>query len=867
MHRPSSSISVLLVMLLLLLGGPGISGIVDGSSSGKHNSSSGCGSCHGSAGGVTPSLSGVPIAYIPGQTYSLTIGGTGGPTGSEGGFSLSTSSGSFSNPGNRVKISGSSVTHSNDGARQWTVSWTAPGQGSGSVTFQIAVNFVDGDGSQGSGDDWGHNTYVATEGAPSNDPPVASNVQITTTNPSKATGLAMSYVYSDGDGDAESGTTIVWSRDGSSVAAHDGQTSISGGSLNRDEVWTVTVTPHDGTDAGNPVTSSSISVGNSPPSVTNVGISPDPAVETDALTLTYSYSDLDGDSEGSTQIRWTLDDVAVAEMNDATMVSSLATRSGDSWRATVTPVDNQGDAGPIQSSQTIQIGSSNVAPTISGIGFSNANAATEDDLVAVWTYHDDDSDPQAKVEIEWSQNDINRTDLDDQTTIPASETSRGETWSFRIRVGDGLAMSDWTDSPDLVVANTAPTISEATISNSDPTTSTNLTLSWEYDDVDGDQEALASITWLRNGIAVSAHADLAALPASATKRGESWSAQISTSDGSASSPPMSTQPIVIGNELPAITNLTISSSSEGQPDALHPLTVAFAEGDADGDAISTTLEWKRDGFTVSALANLTTVPAEYIGVGQRWTVVVVAMDGFDGKTSRESGILTITNIPPAADFTAPPTLFSDTEMTLDGGVSSDTDGSIVAWFWNISGVRYSGERIHFTLPAGTVVVNLTVLDSDGGEASIEQNLEVVAGATVTEVKVVAAEGLVTMSWKWSGAATNFTIWRTMGSIDGSEDLANLEPIDIVNGTTWSEPLHVVGTHGYAVTVELDGSENLRIDAASNAMTIDLASSNLPTDPSIEGESSIASALVSAWLLLAALGAIGLALLDKRRGSA
>ena len=103
---------------------------------------------------MTPSLGGLHTGYVGNQTYNLTVGGSGGPSGSEGGFNLNSDSGSFSNPGTNAQIVAGQVTHSNSNSRSWTVDWTAPSNGTGNVTFTLAVNFVNGNGAN-TGDGWG----------------------------------------------------------------------------------------------------------------------------------------------------------------------------------------------------------------------------------------------------------------------------------------------------------------------------------------------------------------------------------------------------------------------------------------------------------------------------------------------------------------------------------------------------------------------------------------------------------------------------------------------------------------------------------------------------------------------------------------
>ena len=112
----------------------------------KFNSSSGCGCHSGGAGGVTPVLSGLPSAYTPGSTYSLSIGMSGNPL--SGGFNIEVSKGALSNPGTAAQVSsnGFQATHTTWTSTSWTVDWTAPSSGAGAVQIDLAV--LHGNGQQ-----------------------------------------------------------------------------------------------------------------------------------------------------------------------------------------------------------------------------------------------------------------------------------------------------------------------------------------------------------------------------------------------------------------------------------------------------------------------------------------------------------------------------------------------------------------------------------------------------------------------------------------------------------------------------------------------------------------------------------------------
>ena len=164
MEKPGQRVIAILMLMVMVLAVP--EGAFAYSSGKTGSSSTGCGggSCHGSTNTVTPTLStGIPSSgYTPGTVYSLTMGGTGGVSGSNGGFNLDATSGTFSNAGTNAQIVSGEATHSNSNSRSWTVDWTAPASGSGDVTFLLAVNFANGQNGA-SGDSWGTDSWTVSE--------------------------------------------------------------------------------------------------------------------------------------------------------------------------------------------------------------------------------------------------------------------------------------------------------------------------------------------------------------------------------------------------------------------------------------------------------------------------------------------------------------------------------------------------------------------------------------------------------------------------------------------------------------------------------------------------------------------------------
>lgn len=116
--------------------------------------SSSCGSCHGgSPGGPTVRVTPSERVMRPGQSISVQIATSGGPSGSRGGFAADVTGGTLVAGSNtRVSSSGAAIAHSDSRARTWSFGYRAPTQ-TGPVEFYTVANAVNGDGKT-SGDRW-----------------------------------------------------------------------------------------------------------------------------------------------------------------------------------------------------------------------------------------------------------------------------------------------------------------------------------------------------------------------------------------------------------------------------------------------------------------------------------------------------------------------------------------------------------------------------------------------------------------------------------------------------------------------------------------------------------------------------------------
>ena len=117
-----------------------------------------------------------------------------------------------------------------------------------------------------------------------------------------------------------------------------------------------------------------------------MAISPDPAIETDTLTCSYTgFADIDGDTDAST-IAWTINGTDAG--TGAELTATIA--EDDTVVCTVTP--NDGDAAGSTVSATTVVGSSNSAPVVRAVSLIPTTVTSADTVTALVSTSDDDGD-------------------------------------------------------------------------------------------------------------------------------------------------------------------------------------------------------------------------------------------------------------------------------------------------------------------------------------------------------------------------------------------------------------------------------------------------------------------------------------------
>jgi len=849
-------------------------------------STAGC-TCHGSASSLSPSLRGLPWGaggYTPGATYSLNWDG--GPhISGDGGFNLDASAGSWSNLGPQVQLQNGELTHSSDSLRSWSADWTAPATGTGNVDFNLAVLYANGNDAN-TGDDWGTGTWTLGESSSStNTPPEAQSVIFVPAQPTRATGLAVDYTYYDADGDSEQGTQIRWKVDGNNVGSLDDQTSVSQTWLAKGQEWTCTVTVKDGTDQGDPVSIGPVRINNTLPIARNLELTPENPIDTDELRLDYEYFDFDGEPQQGTEIRWYLEGARIPELDDEDSVSPLMIRGGDQWEASVKPHDGY-EFGQIVYTGVVVIGSSNNPPSATVYVSPVGNARTDDALQVNVGWTDPDGDTVQSTEIRWFRDGSQVSAYNDLTIVLAESTSKGETWTAKARVSDGLLWSDWVESEDLVILNTPPKVTSIEMLPAGTlTTSMNLSVIWEQSDVDGDPEMNSQIRWWVDGEWVREYDGMTEILASETVRDQSWSVQVVPGDGDDLGISLKTTSRQIENGAPGNMQVLLGNGNAGftgnpsempsppttPANSLESLVVHASATDLDGEPVSFQVTWARNGFTVPDLEDALIVLADRLEPGQTWLVTITASDPW-GLSSVAQAEIEIANVPPTALFSiSPEPPIAGAFITLDASMSVDLDGQITHYMWDVNGASLTGEMVKVQLGSGSHSVMLTVVDDMGQTGSSVSYITFGEVTTVTGLTATLSGSEVELSWEWSREETNFRIYRSTSAFtsighnsNGEPLVTGLEAVGETSELSWSETAPVASNLHYAVTAEVGGLEVLWLFQMENTATVD--ASDAPNSVDIEPTGSISSMSLPLMIIMVLVGfaSIGITMFGRRR---
>ena len=274
--------------------------------------------------------------------------------------------------------------------------------------------------------------------------------------------------------------------------------------------------------------------------------------------------------------------------------------------------------------------SMNGAPSIPSIVIAPDPANTANDLVAIASSSDPNGDVIA-YSYQWYK-DGNSTAYA-QDMVPAAETSAGEVWRVDVTASDDWRTSD-IGTAEITIQNTAPNVASLDIAPTNAYTNTLLTSNVVFGDLDGDIVS-GAYTWNVDGAPI-AHTGETLDGSLFFDKGQTVSLTVIPSDGIDGGIAMTSNTITVRNSPPEEPAVELFAE---EICATELICEVVADGDdADGDALSYTVEWTLDGASVTSGLQTTTwlndtIPASMIEEGQVWECTVIPDDGDDVGTA------------------------------------------------------------------------------------------------------------------------------------------------------------------------------------------------------------------------------------------
>ncbi|UCE38991.1 MAG: hypothetical protein JSW00_07155, partial [Thermoplasmata archaeon] len=192
----------------------------------------------------------------------------------------------------------------------------------GEIFFKIFVN------------DTGGNSFTSTEHQGNvfvNHPPVASNLNLNTLPYYSNSSLILTYTYYDEDSHAEAGTEIRWYKNSILQTDYNDTTTILASDLFRGDDWYATVRPKDGQLFGDLVTSSTITIVNTPPKVQSVTLTPSSAYTTSTLQIINTTSDYENDPIVTYYVEWYRNSIHNSTYDNQYTLTPDKTTKGETW--------------------------------------------------------------------------------------------------------------------------------------------------------------------------------------------------------------------------------------------------------------------------------------------------------------------------------------------------------------------------------------------------------------------------------------------------------------------------------------------------------------------------------------------------------
>lgn len=497
---------------------------------------------------------------------------------------------------------------------EWFINGVAAGTGDMLLSGYVHGDVVSCEVTPYDGVDYGDSVSGSLDVA--NTAPSVGEVTITPDPAYRTNELTCTWAgYNDADGEVDQ-SFATWIVEGEEV--HTGPTLLAN-SAHEGDIVRCEVQAYDGTDEGN-MSTNYVTIQDSVPQIDSVTIIPEPAQRDSILQcLWLGFYDADGDPDASTVI-WTMDGTVVST---ETEVEGFF-EPGDELGCTVTPSDGEHSGSPVSASVVIQ----NAPPVVSSAALTPDPAYAGDTLTCSEGYTSDaDGTTLFLYQYRWRVNDVIVTGAT-SNTLASAYFEKNDSVQCSVAANDGMDTGDYTSSNIVGVLNSEPQIVSAALVPSIPQTDDTLSMSVVSTDGDGDV-VNTDVDWYVNGELVSSLPTLSG--SFYFNKGDQIFVELTPNDGEDDGDTVVTSPTTVINTPPTSPTVSVSPVDPvtGIDDIVCSLT-GFAS-DADGDPLTYSIGWLRDGVEWSGPVSTTAVGDDTI-LGsslksyETWTCQIFAID-------------------------------------------------------------------------------------------------------------------------------------------------------------------------------------------------------------------------------------------------
>lgn len=476
----------------------------------------------------------------------------------------------------------------------------------------------------------------------------------------------------------------------------------------------------------------------------------------DTLTCAYQFRDLDGDTETGTRVRWFKEGKRVAELDDKKQLPPRTAKKGERWHCAVqegADFDNYGDGTGAHVATAAPLRLVNTPPGAPELAFAEAPRARLPIKLQIKQPAIDDDGDKVSYRVRWLRDRIAVAGISNLFEVPAAQLRKGQTWEALVIPHDG-EVEGAAARVAAVVRNTPPDPPQIALNPRAPRASDSLSVRIDRPALDPDGDTVRyEYEWSVDGTARPLARGESALAAAVAGKGHRIGVAVVAFDGEDRSAP-ATAEVAVANTPPPAPLLELLPARPRSGEAVA-LKIGTASADADGDAVSHSVQWSRNGAPVDGWSG-PRLDRGQLKKGERIAVKVIPSDGSAAGSPAQLEF-TVGNTPPGAarPKISPPQPRRGDALTAELAVpASDRDGDKLtySWQWLRNGTPVAG-MTSSTLPSGQAKKNelwrAQVVASDGSESGPAAVAEVRIGDTrpgppeinLLPVRPTAADGL------------------------------------------------------------------------------------------------------------------------------